>query len=195
MTRGKPLSFDRNEALLKALDLFWEKGFAKTGMTELLAHMGIQRQSFYNTFGNKEEVFIEALKLYSRNNISMVNQIMEQDRHPLENIKEVFGMFAESAEEKKKCGCLLVNSMAEFGDSQDAVGELVKKMEHDFYDVHFRAFSRAIEKGYIPENKNPKVLTTAFVSMLHGTTILRKVGFEEDVLDEILEATEEMLRG
>lgn len=194
MSRGKPLSFDRNDALLKALDLFWEKGFAKTGMTELLEHMGIQRQSFYNTFGNKEEVFIEALRLYGRTNMEKIAAIIGQDRHPLENIKELLAMFAESGERKKGCGCLLVNSMSEFGDSQDAVGEVLKELVYGSYDIYLQAFTKAIENGYIPETKNPKALATAFITMLHGLTTLRKVGFGEEVLSEVLEATEELLR-
>ena len=57
MTRGKPLSFNREEVLARAMDLFWKKGYEKTGMIGLLEHMGIQRQSFYNTFGGKESNF------------------------------------------------------------------------------------------------------------------------------------------
>lgn len=194
MSRGKPLSFDRNEALLKALDLFWEKGFAKTGMTELLTHMGIQRQSFYNTFGNKEEIFIEALKVYTRNHVDKMSAIMEQDRHPLDNIKELFALLGKLSQEKEKCGCFVVNTMTEFGDSQDAVGELLKKLVHGSYDVYLQAFTRAIENGYIPATKNPKIITTAFLAMLYGLTPLRKVGFGEEILGDILEATKDLLR-
>ena len=194
MSRGKPLSFDRNEALLKALDLFWEKGFAKTGMTELLAHMGIQRQSFYNTFGNKEEVFIEALKVYTHSHVDKMSAIMAQDRHPLVNIKEVFTLLDSVCQNKEKCGCFAVNTMTEFGDSQDAVGELLKDIVYGSYDVYLQAFTRAIEKGYIPATKNPKVITTALLAMLYGLTPLRKVGFGEEILDEILEAIKELLR-
>lgn len=155
MSRGKPLSFDPNEALLKALDLFWKKGFAKTGMTELLEYMGIQRQSFYNTFGNKEEVFIEALKLYTRSHMDKMNAMMEQDRHPLENIKELFDLMGR-ASDKKENAAVFVNSMTEFGDSQDAVGELLKEVVYGSYEVYLQAFTRAIENGYIPETKKPQ---------------------------------------
>lgn len=194
MSRGKPLSFNRNEVLLKALDLFWEKGFARTSMTELLNHMGIQRQSFYNTFGNKEEVFIEALRYYGKNHIDKITVIMGQDQHPIDNIKELFVLLKEAGKRKKQCGCLVVNSMSEFGDSKDAVGELIKKIVYGSYDIFLNAFTQAIENKYIAPNKNPKVLATAFLAMLHGQTMLRKVGFNEEVLNEILEATEELLR-
>ena len=53
MTRGRPQEFDRETALGKAMDLFWSQGYEATGMRALTEHMGISRQSLYNTFGDK----------------------------------------------------------------------------------------------------------------------------------------------
>jgi len=76
-----------------------------------------------------------------------MNAIIEQDRHPLENIKELFDLMGSASEKKEKCGCLVVNAMTEFSDSQDAVGELVKEVVCGSYDVYLQAFTRAIENG------------------------------------------------
>ena len=65
-TIGRPKEFDREEALQKAMELFWARGYEGTGMRELLQHMGIGRQSLYDTFGDKRSLFIEALKCYNR---------------------------------------------------------------------------------------------------------------------------------
>ena len=72
MSRGRPLSFDRTAALYRAMGLFWRKGYEATGLTELLEHMGIQRQSFYNTFGSKEELLFETIGAYGE----MMHRIM-----------------------------------------------------------------------------------------------------------------------
>ena len=58
---GRKLAFDRAIALGKAMDLFWQKGYNATGLTELLEHMQIQRQSLYNTFGSKHDLFLQAI--------------------------------------------------------------------------------------------------------------------------------------
>ena len=195
MTRGKPLSFDRDEVLEKAMDVFWEKGFSKTGMTELLERMGIQRQSFYNTFGSKEEVFLDAITRYSRGILSRTNLILEQDRHPLENMKELFDMMRGMSETKDGCGCLLGNSIAEFGDSQDAVGELLQKQVHGLYTAFFQAFTRAVENGYIAADKDPKVLATSFLAMTQGMALLSKMGFGDEMLNDVFQVTEELLGG
>lgn len=194
MTRGKPLSFDRNEVLEKAMAIFWEKGYAKTGMTELLEHMGIQRQSFYNTFGSKEEVFIEVVKLYSTVVLSRVKSILGQERPPLENMKELFAMWQEMSEAKEGCGCMMGNSIAEFGLSQEAVGTLLKEQVEGLYETFYQAFSKARDNGYLAENKDPKALATTFVTISQGMALLSKVGFSKGTLQDIMKISEDLLQ-
>ena len=64
--RGRPRSFDREVALGKALDLFWERGYEGTSLSDLTAAMGIASASLYACFGSKEELFREALVLYGQ---------------------------------------------------------------------------------------------------------------------------------
>ncbi len=193
MTRGKPLSFNRDEVLEKAMDLFWAKGYGKTGMTELLDHMGIQRQSFYNTFGSKEEVFLEAVRLYSQATYADIAAILSQDKHPMENIRELFDMWEQLAETKQGCGCLMANSIAEFGLSQESVSEILKEQVDQLYDLFYRAFSQAIENGYLPASKDPKALAMSYVTMAQGMALLSKMGFGRGMLDDVLKISEDLL--
>lgn len=194
MARGKPLSFDRNEVLEKAMEIFWEKGYVKTGMTELLDHMGIQRQSFYNTFGSKEEVFVEVVKLYSSSVLGRVKSILGQERHPLENMEQLFAMWQEMGEAKEGCGCMMGNSIAEFGLSQEAVGTLLKTQVEGLYEIFYQAFSKARDNGYLAENKDPKALATTFVTISQGMALLSKVGFGKEMLQDVMRVSEDLLK-
>lgn len=193
MTRGKPLSFDRHEVLERAMDLFWERGYSQTGMTDLLDHMGIQRQSFYNTFGSKEEVFIESVKMYSQGMLSRIRAILGQDRHPLENLEELFNMWKQMVETKEGCGCMMGNTIAEFGLSKETVGELLKEQIDGLYEIFYQAFIQASERGYLSPDKDPKALAASLVAMSQGMALLSKLGFEEEMLEDVMKVTKKML--
>jgi AcrR family transcriptional regulator len=66
---GRPRSFDRDEALSSALDVFWTKGYADASLTDLTAAMGINAPSLYAAFGSKEGLFREAVHLYSEREV------------------------------------------------------------------------------------------------------------------------------
>jgi len=55
---------NRGEALTRAMQLFWERGFEGTSFDELIAVMGISPSSFYNSFGRKERLYQEATETY-----------------------------------------------------------------------------------------------------------------------------------
>jgi len=60
---ARPKEFDREEVLQKALYTFWEKGYDATTLPDLLESMGVNRSSFYNTFGDKQTLFREVMSL------------------------------------------------------------------------------------------------------------------------------------
>ena len=61
---GRPRNFDVDDALKKAMLLFWEHGFETTSMTLLSKHMGMNAPSIYAAFGDKKSLFLKALDLY-----------------------------------------------------------------------------------------------------------------------------------
>src|SRR5450755_342863 len=65
VTTGRPREFDIEEALDRALRVFWRKGYEGASLPDLTAAMGINRPSLYAAFGNKEELFRKALDRYT----------------------------------------------------------------------------------------------------------------------------------
>ncbi|HBR96584.1 MAG TPA: TetR/AcrR family transcriptional regulator [Gammaproteobacteria bacterium] len=64
MTAGRKRTFDKDEALVKAMHVFWENGYSGTSLSDLTAALGINKPSMYAAFGNKEELFAAALEYY-----------------------------------------------------------------------------------------------------------------------------------
>ena len=60
--RGRPRSFDERYALEKATQVFWSKGYDGVTIDDLVAGMGVGRQSLYSVFGDKRTLFLRALR-------------------------------------------------------------------------------------------------------------------------------------
>lgn len=117
---ARPKEFDRDLALQKAMMVFWEKGYAATSAADLVQAMGIGRQSLYDTFGDKHQLYLEALALYSEASVADLVQSMRAAR-PLEAIEAMLMAFAARPEQQNALGCMGINSICELGLQDDAV--------------------------------------------------------------------------
>lgn len=64
MPRGRPRSFDKAEALEKAMHIFWRDGYRDASLADLCSAMGLTKPSLYAAYGNKEALFLSALDRY-----------------------------------------------------------------------------------------------------------------------------------
>jgi len=65
---GRPRKFDRDDVVSKAMHVFWANGYSQTSIDDLVEETNVGAQSLYNAFGNKEEIFVQALNLYLSTN-------------------------------------------------------------------------------------------------------------------------------
>ncbi|WP_116125145.1 TetR/AcrR family transcriptional regulator [Lewinella sp. IMCC34183] len=61
---GRPRSFDRQAALETAMKTFWAQGYETTSISDLSRAMGINAPAIYSAFGDKKQLFLEAMRLY-----------------------------------------------------------------------------------------------------------------------------------
>ncbi len=193
MTRGKPLSFNRETVLARALELFWRKGFHNTGISELLAHVGIQRQSFYNTFGSKEKIYLEALTLYTQNVTEEIVTVLDQPGNPLDNVRQVLDMLREMLPGADTKGCLLGNAMAEFGVGHPRVSTFLSEKIGQLERAYTRAFSKAVEMGLLPDTKDPSAMAQTLIAMTQGMALLSKAGYADEMVFGVINEVESII--
>lgn len=111
----RPREFDRDEALDRAMRVFWSKGYSATSTEDLLASMEIGRQSLYNAFGDKRKLYLEALDHYQRHSIAAHVERLTRGSSALAGIRALLlGVIPAGAADRER-GCMGVNSAAEFG--------------------------------------------------------------------------------
>ena len=186
MPRGVQKQFVREEVLDEAMQLFWERGYAQTGLSDLLERMGIGRQSLYDTFGDKPSLFVEALHHYVETRLSRITDQLAAPGSALGNIRKTLQFYEKHNTSDNGLGCLLVNSMAELGSDatgfEDPVRRLLKNLERRYRD----AFLRARESGELRRDADPRSLARAIVAMVCGVCLMGRIGMPKATIKDAL---------
>ena len=164
--RGRPRVFNMDEALDKALEIFWKRGFEGASIAELTETLGINKPSLYAAFGNKEELFKKALLRYVAGPVAFIQEAINQP-----TAYEVAQTFLYKAVEfftntTHPKGCLIVQ--AALSDSVESlmVKDLLAQHRYSYEHLLAKRFEKAIEEGDLPNDANPETLAK-FLSTLH----------------------------
>jgi AcrR family transcriptional regulator len=125
---ARPREFERDAALTAAIEVFWTKGFAATSTEDLVQAMGIGRQSFYNAFGDKRRLYLEALETYQRNATSCHIGRLTTPASPLEGLRDLLVGLIPDDDALRCRGCLGAGSVGEFGVTDPELVEMREKM-------------------------------------------------------------------
>ena len=124
---ARPKEFDRDVALRRAIPVFWKKGFARTSTEDLVAAMGIGKQSLYDTFGDKRRLFLAALRTYNTDGITALSRKLRAGPTALAAIERILVDLAEVREKARALGCMGVNAICEMARVDDEVLDELRK--------------------------------------------------------------------
>jgi AcrR family transcriptional regulator len=124
---ARPREFDRETALEQARLVFWSKGYAGASTDDLVKAMGIGRQSLYNTFGDKWQLYVEALTDYQQRSTSSHAQRLQAPSSPLHGFRDMLEGLAVDDDAVRALGCMGVGSTCEFGSTEPQLLELRAK--------------------------------------------------------------------
>src|SRR5437588_11307568 len=112
MARQK--EFNRDEVLHKAMEVFWTRGYERASIQDLVEHMGINRQSIYDTFGDKHPLCLQALDRYREIQSRKVYEVLDRPGSVNRNLRLLFQKVVDkSLSEEGRRGCFVGNAMSE----------------------------------------------------------------------------------
>lgn len=189
MARKK--EFDEDTALLKAMRLFWEQGYEKTSMQDLVSHMGIHKGSMYDTFGDKQSLYNKSLKRYSEMLEQSVKQRMTDTRSAKEAIRELFEMVIQrnslyEQQEEFPEGCFIVNTAVELAKHDPKAIDWVHlswtKTEQLIRDL----IVAGQQSGEFSKTLNAEELSYYFLNALIGLRVMVKTISDKEKLRQII---------
>ena len=181
MNAGRRREFDKQEALDKAMRVFWENGYGGTSVSHLTAALGINKPSLYSAFGNKEQLFRSAVDHYLADyGAPLWQRLLEpSDAQLAERLMAyLYGIVDLVSSRDSPQGCLFVKSTCESGsqaipkDISDALVEQAKSTE-----VELVGFLRTEQsKGNLATEVDTKHLAKYIMSVMYGLGVLAKNG-------------------
>jgi TetR/AcrR family transcriptional repressor of nem operon len=174
-TRGRPKTFENSDALEKALELFWTNGYEATSLSELIDVMGISRQSMYNTFGNKHQLFIQCLEYYINIQTDEMSQLFTSELHAEEKLTGLFNKMESYFNCTETKGCLVSIVIQEMAQKDEQVKNILdEKYSRNFKSFHV-FFSDAITSGEIKSSLAGNELADLLDSILLSVSSLCKL--------------------
>jgi len=189
---ARPRAFDEAEVLDRAVDLFWERGYEATSIADLEEHLGLGRQSLYNTFGDKEHLFLKALERYAERGHEMRKELLMRPGAGLAEIRAFFDANVNLlTEDGHRRGCLLANSIVEStGENPGVRGQC--RLNQRRMSVAFRhALKGAVESGDLSAEFDVEAGVNLLISQVYGLVVMSKSGASAT---ELRRTAEEMIR-
>jgi TetR/AcrR family transcriptional repressor of nem operon len=182
--------FDRDKALHKAMEVFWSRGYSAASVQDLVRHMGINRQSLYDTFGDKHALYLLALDRYREVEGRRMFELLERPGSVKKSLRQLF----EGTVEKALCdeqhrGCFMGNAMSELaGRCKETAAKTCTNIavaEEAFY----RALLRGKKEGELKRVSDPRAVARFLYSSLQGLVLMAKATQDRKTLKDVVKVT------
>ena len=179
-SKGRPRAFDRDAALVRALDVFWRRGYELASVAELCAAMAINPPSLYAAFGNKATLFLEAVDFYERTywEATWARMKTEPDIH-----RAIAAFFKEAAHillsPQAPCGGMVVLAAVNVSPESVEVSSAIAKLRQDGKNLFLQRIKRAIKDGQLPTKTDAKSLAAALNTLLEGMSLQARDGLTQ----------------
>ncbi|MFC3745602.1 TetR/AcrR family transcriptional regulator [Paenibacillus sp. GCM10012306] len=186
MARSK--EFEIDDVLEKAMNLFWQQGYEKTSMQDLVTGMGIHKRSMYDTFGDKHSLYMKAVERYERNVAERMKEQAGAQPTAKRAIRSLFEMVIRNDTGKPK-GCLMVNTAVELSLHDPEVDSLVQESFLTSERLLEKLVSNGQESGEISRRLEAPALAAYLHNALVGLRVMVKTELDLSRLEQIVDIT------
>ncbi|MXR68182.1 TetR family transcriptional regulator [Shewanella sp. JBTF-M18] len=170
---ARSCNFDRQDKLIAAMELFWQKGYADTSVADLVAHLKINRFSLYNSFGDKLSLYREALGYYLAHYAQPRITPLLADDADLQSIIDYIQAFV-ALQAEQPYGCFMQNAVLEKYLSDEVVQQLCGELFDGLREAFARVLTDEQRLGRVNSEVNPQEVASFLVMQLQGIRVLGK---------------------
>jgi TetR/AcrR family transcriptional regulator, transcriptional repressor for nem operon len=178
--------FDPDEVIGRATNVFWTRGYESTSIDDLVQATGINRASLYNTFGDKQGLFLAAVDRYWATFAdSMISALADTD--PQRAIAGMFDSIIERISNPRfPRGCFITNTSLECPASGDAIARKINECMARQQTAIYRTLRKSQLEGRIGPEADVKALACFFMGVAQGINVVHKATADLEALKDIV---------
>lgn len=172
---ARPREFDEEQALERAAVIFWRQGYAGTSIGDLVEATGLQRQSLYNAFGDKQGLFSAALAHYRARGNALAAPLLSSEA----GLPELREFILASLREQRRldCGaCMLIKTAFDPAMQDQQIKALVHESARMWRVSFARVLGQARQRGELPPRGDDTTLANYLFTVHNGLSALERTG-------------------
>lgn len=185
MARTK--EFDTDDVLNKAIDLFLDKGYNGCSMQDVVDGLGLSRSSIYETFGDKRQLFLDALKKYQRESIEEMRRNVDEGNDVRQTLANIFeSILPDNLNGSLQKGCFMVNSAIELAPHDPEIAAIVKSNQQEAEEILSKAVKKAQKAGQVSTTLDALSIARFFYTNFSGVRVTAKSGADRKTLEDTI---------
>lgn len=187
-TRGRPRAFDRDAALRRAMELFWQRGYEGVSMSDLTRALGLSPPSVYAAFGSKEALFREAVERYDTDEGRLPAQALEDAPTARAGVEALLRVNAAAyTDPATPLGCMVVLAATNTTEANAAVADFLAERRHADRAAVLSRLRRGVTDGDLPTDTDVEALAAFVSTVLEGLSVEARDGASATALDRVVD--------
>ena len=176
-SRGRPREFDPDDVLARVRRVFIEKGFSAASLDDLAAAAGLNRPSLYAAFGNKEELYVRALRHYGGRNVAALQAILSRPGTIEARLGDVYRAAVDLyTAPPKATGCMIIGTATVEAPTHRRIAAAAAGLLAEIEAQFEQAFARAVAAGEIAADPPPATRARLAGAILDTLAVRARLG-------------------
>jgi TetR/AcrR family transcriptional regulator, transcriptional repressor for nem operon len=185
---ARPKKFNQEDTLLKALSVFYKKGYAATSINDLVETMHINAPSLYNTYGDKRHLFLLALQAYQQAQHAMMAELLAQSLPAKVLIGQLLqNLIDDSLSDRDRKGCFMVNTTTELANQDEEIFQIVNQNQQTVRSLLADLIQKGQATGEVAGDKNPENLAAYLFTVSLGLRVMAVANPDRPLLEAMLD--------
>ena len=185
--KGRPRAFNQDDALEKAMRVFWQYGYEGASLSALTEAMGINKPSMYSVFGTKEELFHKAVEKYLTGHVSFVPDALNEPTLQQALRKMLTQSVDFLTNKQTPLGCLVLQGALNCGQGHESIQQVLIAQRQGYENLLRKRFDLAQTQNDLNARFSPAVLAKYIVTVHEGLSIQATSGATKEELLAVVE--------